>query len=180
MLKLGGMWLSKVARRGDKPNVISKNFFRYCVGCEDLYGAWSFGILRKWKGWKPLIRLGFQPLLSSVKFRYFLLFSDMLDCLENSLGLKAHGGSNPSASARALEHYVPRLFSFLSLGHRFHAVAWATTTYHKRFHKSRDYSGLYDFKLITFYVGFSLLTAYQFLICRDSKIGKHVCSPLWC
>ena len=40
-------WLSKVARRGDKSNVISKNFFRYCVGCEDLYGAWSFGFLRK-------------------------------------------------------------------------------------------------------------------------------------
>ena len=40
-------WLSKVARRGVKSNVISKNFFRYCVGCEDLYGAWSFGFLRK-------------------------------------------------------------------------------------------------------------------------------------
>ena len=86
----------------------------------------------------------------------------------------------PTPSARALEHYVPRLFSFLSLGHRFHAVALATTTYHKRFPKSRDYLGLYDFKLITFYVGFSLLTAYQFLICRDSKSGKHFCSPLWC
>ena len=84
-----------------------------------------------------------------------------------------HGGSNPSASASALEHYVPRLFSFLSLGHRFHAVACATTIYQKRFHKSRDYSGLYDFKLITFYVGFSLLTAYQFLICRDSKSGEQ-------
>ena len=47
VLEMGGMWLSKVARRGDKSNVISKNFFRYCVGCEDLYGAWSFGILRK-------------------------------------------------------------------------------------------------------------------------------------
>ena len=83
VLEMGGMWLSKVARRGDKSNVISKNFFRYCVGWEDLYGAWSFGFLRKWKGWKPLLHLGFQPLLSSIKFRYFLLFSDMLDCLEN-------------------------------------------------------------------------------------------------
>ena len=55
-----------------------------------------------------------------------------------------------------------RLFSFFSLGHRFHAVAWATTTYHKRFHKSRDYSGLYDFKLITFYVSFSLVLRISF------------------
>ena len=47
VLEMGGMWLSKVARRGVKSNVISKNFFRYCVGCEDLCGAWSFGFLRK-------------------------------------------------------------------------------------------------------------------------------------
>ena len=47
VLEMGGMWLAKVARGSDKSNVISKNFFRYCVGCIDLYGAWSFGILRK-------------------------------------------------------------------------------------------------------------------------------------
>ena len=52
------------------------------------------------------------------------------------------GGSNPSASARALEHYVPRLFFFFVYHH---AVALATTTYHKEFYKSRDYSGLYGF-----------------------------------
>ena len=61
-----------------------------------------------------------------------------------------------------------------------HAVALATTTYHKKLHKSRDYSGLYGVKLITFRVDYSLLTAYQFLICRDSKSGGHFCSPLWC
>ena len=70
---------------------------------------------------KPLILLGFQRFLPSDIFDYFALMSDFGESLENSLGLKAHGGSNPSASARALEHYVPRLF--LSLGHRFHAVA---------------------------------------------------------
>ena len=32
----GGMWLSKVARRGEISNAISKNFVGYCVGCEDL------------------------------------------------------------------------------------------------------------------------------------------------
>ena len=47
VLEMGGMWLAKVARRGDKSNVISKNFFRYCVGCKDLYGAWGYAILRK-------------------------------------------------------------------------------------------------------------------------------------
>ena len=31
-----GMWLAKVARRGEISNVISKNFVGYCVGCEDL------------------------------------------------------------------------------------------------------------------------------------------------
>ncbi|MBP3592742.1 MAG: hypothetical protein J6K14_09690, partial [Clostridia bacterium] len=61
---------------------------------------------------------------NSGRFRdYSGRFGKLFKSLENSLGLKAHGGSNPSASARALEHYVPRLFSFLSLGHRFNAVA---------------------------------------------------------
>jgi hypothetical protein len=36
VLKMGGMWLSKVARRGEISNAISKNFVGYCVGCEDL------------------------------------------------------------------------------------------------------------------------------------------------
>ena len=30
------MWLSKVARRGEISNAISKNFVGYCVRCEDL------------------------------------------------------------------------------------------------------------------------------------------------
>ena len=85
----------------------------------------------------------------------------------------------PSSCARALEHYVPRLFSFLSLGHRFHAVAWATTTYHKRFHKSRDYSGLYDFKLITFYVGFSLVLRISFWYVGIVKAASISAHRLW-
>jgi hypothetical protein len=36
VLKRGGMWLSKVARRGEISNAISKNFVGYCVGCEEL------------------------------------------------------------------------------------------------------------------------------------------------
>ena len=36
VLKWGGMWLAKVARRGEISNAISKNFVGYCVGCEDL------------------------------------------------------------------------------------------------------------------------------------------------
>ena len=36
VLKLVGMWLAKVARRGEISNAISKNFVGYCVGCEDL------------------------------------------------------------------------------------------------------------------------------------------------
>ena len=40
VLKWGGMWLAKVARRGEISNAISKNFVGYCVGCEDLCGAW--------------------------------------------------------------------------------------------------------------------------------------------
>ena len=36
-----------------------------------------------------------------------------------------------------------------------HAIALATTTYHKRFHKSRDYSGLYGINLIMFCTAFS-------------------------
>ena len=32
----GEMWLSKVARRGEISNAISKIFVGYCVGCEDL------------------------------------------------------------------------------------------------------------------------------------------------
>ena len=39
------MWLAKVARQGEISNAISKNFVGYCVGCEDLCGAWSFGFL---------------------------------------------------------------------------------------------------------------------------------------
>ena len=38
--EMGGMWLSKVARRSEISNAISKNFVGYCVGCEDLCGAW--------------------------------------------------------------------------------------------------------------------------------------------
>ena len=36
VLKMGGMWLAKVARRGEISNAISKNFVGYCVGCEEL------------------------------------------------------------------------------------------------------------------------------------------------
>ena len=36
VLKMGGMWLAKVARRGEISNAISKNFVGYCVGCEHL------------------------------------------------------------------------------------------------------------------------------------------------
>lgn len=36
VLKAGGMWLAKVARRGKISNAISKNFVGYCVGCKDL------------------------------------------------------------------------------------------------------------------------------------------------
>ena len=103
VLKMGEMWLAKVARRGEISNAISKNFVGYCVGCEDLWCVWEMWFLRKRKGRKPLLRLGFQPLLSSVKVLYFLLKSDGVLRLENSLGLRAHGGSNPSACARALE-----------------------------------------------------------------------------
>ena len=45
-----------------------------------------------------MLRLGFQPLLSSVIFRYFLLKSDGVLRLENRLP-KRHGGSNPSSCA---------------------------------------------------------------------------------
>ena len=34
------MWLAKVARRGEISNTISKKIVGYCVGCEDLCGAW--------------------------------------------------------------------------------------------------------------------------------------------
>ena len=97
VLKRGGMWLSKVSRRAFKSNAISNIFIRFCIRCNYLYGAWLFRFSRKWKGWKPLIRLGFQPLLSSVKVGYFLLFSDMLDCLENRLP-KSHGGSHTAGT----------------------------------------------------------------------------------
>ena len=50
VLKRGGMWLAKVARRGEISNAISKNFVGYCVGCEDLCGAWEKRFLRKRKG----------------------------------------------------------------------------------------------------------------------------------
>ena len=46
-----------------------------------------------------MIRLGFQPLLSSVKVRYFLLKSEFVKRLENRLP-KRHGGSNPSSCAK--------------------------------------------------------------------------------
>ena len=92
------MWLSKPSRRASKSNTKSNIFVRYCVRCGYLYVAWSFGVLGKWKGWKPLILLGFQPLLSSVKIRYFLLKSDISKRLENRLP-KRHGGSNPSSCA---------------------------------------------------------------------------------
>ena len=36
VLKRGGMWLAKVARRGEISNAISKIFVGYCVGCEEL------------------------------------------------------------------------------------------------------------------------------------------------
>ena len=71
----GEMWLAKVARRGEISNAISKNFVGYCVGCEELWCVWGKWFLRKRKGWKPLQVLGFQPLLSSDKIRYFLLKS---------------------------------------------------------------------------------------------------------
>ena len=45
-----------------------------------------------------MLRLGFQPLLSSVKVCYFLLKSDGVLRLENRLP-KRHGGSNPSSCA---------------------------------------------------------------------------------
>ena len=45
-----------------------------------------------------MILLGFQPLLYSVKVRYFLLKSDGVLRLENRLP-KRHGGSNPSSCA---------------------------------------------------------------------------------
>ena len=99
VLKRGGMWLSKVSRRGFKSNVISNIFIRFCIRCRYLYGAWLFRIFWKWKCWKPLLRLGFQPLLSSVKVLYFLLKSNIVKRLENRLP-KRHGGSNPSSCAK--------------------------------------------------------------------------------
>jgi hypothetical protein len=50
MLKMGGMRLSKVSRRGEISNAISKNFVGYCVGCEDLWCVWEKRFLRKRKG----------------------------------------------------------------------------------------------------------------------------------
>ena len=41
-------------------------------------------------------------------------------------------------------------FLSVMLGYHSHTLAHATTTYHKRFHKSRDYSGLYSINLIIF------------------------------
>ena len=37
-----------------KSCAISKNFVGYCVGCEELCGAWQKWFLRKRKGWKPV------------------------------------------------------------------------------------------------------------------------------
>ena len=97
----GGMWLSKVSRRAFKSNAISNIFIRFCIRCNYLYGAWLFRFLRKRKGWKPLLRLGFQPLLSSVKVRYFLLKSKYVKRLEKRLP-KRHGGSHtPPEDRRA-------------------------------------------------------------------------------
>ena len=99
VLEEAEMWLSKVSRRAFKSNAISNIFIRFCIRCNYLYGAWLFRFLRKWKGWKPLIRLGFQPLLSSVKVWYFPLKSEFVKRLENRLP-KRHGGSNPSSCAK--------------------------------------------------------------------------------
>ena len=64
---------------------------------------------------------------------------------------------------------------FLSVGLGYHSHN-TTTTYHKRFHKSRDYSGLYGINLIIFCTVFSLFTAYQFLslgIAKAVGISAH-------
>ena len=98
VLEEAEMWLSKVSRRAFKSNAISNIFIRFCIRCNYLYGAWLFRISGKRKGWKPLIRLGFQPLLSSVKVWYFPLKSEFVKRLENRLP-KRHGGSNPSSCA---------------------------------------------------------------------------------
>ena len=67
-------------------------------------------------------------------------------------------------------------FLSVRLGYHSHTLAYATTTYHKRFHKSRDYSGLYGINLIIFCTVFSLFTAYQFLslgIAKAVGISAH-------
>ena len=97
VLEEAEMWLSKVSRLTFKSNAISNIFIRFCIRCNYLYGAWVFWFLGKWKGWKPLLRLGFQPLLSSVKVRYFLLKSDGVLRLENRLP-KRHGGSHTAGT----------------------------------------------------------------------------------
>ena len=94
-------WLAKVARRGEISNAISKNFVGYCVGCEHLWCVWKNRFWGKRKGWKPLLRLGFQPLLSSVIFRYFLLKSDGVLRLENRLPKRHRGSHTPPEDRRA-------------------------------------------------------------------------------
>ena len=105
VLKVGEMWLAKVSRRAFKSNAISNIFIRFCIRCNYLYGAWLFRFSRKWKGWNPLIRLGFQPLLSSVKVWYFPLKSEFVKRLENRLP-KRHGGSNTAGTEQTVRHNV--------------------------------------------------------------------------
>ena len=55
-------------------------------------------------------------------------------------------------------------FLSVGLGYHSHTLAYATTTYHKRFHKSRDYSGLYGINLIIFCAVFLCLLRITFWV----------------
>ena len=66
-------------------------------------------------------------------------------------------------------------FLSVMLGYHSYTLAHATTTYHKKSYKSRDYSGLYGMKLVTFFM-VSLFTSYQFLnleIVKAVGISAH-------
>ena len=65
-------------------------------------------------------------------------------------------------------------FLSVGLGYHSHTLAYATTTYHKRFHKSRDYSGLYGINLIMFCTVFFLTTS----IMQALRFEKAL-APFW-
>ena len=114
----------------------------------------------------------FYRLLSSRKIRQF----PMGDCALKTVWVwKPTGVRIPLPPPEPWSVMLQGIF-FISWWFGFHALALATTTYHKRSYKSRDYSGLYGMKLITFCVMVSLSTSYQFLnleIVKAVGISAH-------